>query len=51
LFENRDLQPTLDIGAVAKGVLGPHFGISTEGSATVFPNSDGVTPKIGLLKA
>jgi uncharacterized protein (DUF1501 family) len=50
LFENRDLQPTLDIRAVAKGVLGPHFGLSTAGLATVFPDSDRVTPKSGLLK-
>jgi uncharacterized protein (DUF1501 family) len=50
LFENRDLQPTLDIRAVAKGVLGPHFGLSAGGLATVFPNSDSVTPKAGLLK-
>jgi uncharacterized protein (DUF1501 family) len=50
LFEDRDLQPTLDIRAVAKGVLGPHFGISAAGLATVFPDSDGVAPKIGMLK-
>jgi uncharacterized protein (DUF1501 family) len=50
LFENRDLQPTLDIRAIAKGVLGPHFGIPAAGLATVFPNSDGIAPKTGLLK-
>jgi uncharacterized protein (DUF1501 family) len=50
LFEDRDLQPTLDIRAVAKGVLGPHFGISAEGLATVFPDSDRVAAKAGLLK-
>jgi uncharacterized protein (DUF1501 family) len=50
LFENRDLQPTLDIRAVAKGLLGPHFGISGTGLATVFPNSESVAPKMGLLK-
>lgn len=50
LFENRDLQPTLDMRAVAKGLLGPHFGISGAGLATVFPDSDNVAPKSGLLK-
>jgi uncharacterized protein (DUF1501 family) len=50
LFENRDLQPTLDIRALAKGLIGPHFGISAAGLKTVFPNSDTVIPKAGLLK-
>ncbi|WP_158923709.1 DUF1501 domain-containing protein [Acidisphaera sp. S103] len=50
LFENRDLQPTLDIRAVAKGVLGPLFGISAAGLATVFPDSESVAPKTGMLK-
>jgi hypothetical protein len=50
LFENRDLQPTLDIRAVAKGVIGPHFGLSAAGLATVFPDSDRVMPKSGLIK-
>jgi uncharacterized protein (DUF1501 family) len=51
LFENRDLQPTLDIRAVTKGVLGPHFGLSAANLATVFPDSGGIAPKTGLLKA
>jgi uncharacterized protein (DUF1501 family) len=50
LFEDRDLQPTLDIRAVAKGLLGPHFGISAEGLGSVFPDSDRVAAKAGLLK-
>lgn len=50
LFEDRDLQPTLDIRAVAKGVVGPHLGLSAAGLATVFPNSGGVTARSGLLK-
>lgn len=50
LFENRDLQPTLDIRAVAKGIIGPHFGMSPSGLATVFPDSNEVIPKVGLLK-
>jgi uncharacterized protein (DUF1501 family) len=50
LFEDRDLQPTLDIRAVAKGLLGHHFGLPNTALATVFPNSESVTPKTGLLK-
>nr|WP_294555568.1 DUF1501 domain-containing protein [uncultured Rhodopila sp.] len=51
LFEDRDLQPTLDLRAVTKGVLGPHFGLSAGSLATVFPDSGGIAPKTGLLKA
>lgn len=51
LFENRDLQPTLDIRAVAKGLLGRQFALSAAQLATVFPNSDAVEPAVGLLRA
>jgi uncharacterized protein (DUF1501 family) len=51
LFEDRDLQPTLDIRAVAKGLLGPHLGISADGLATVFPDSNSATPAASLLHA
>jgi uncharacterized protein (DUF1501 family) len=50
LFEDRDLQPTLDIRAVTKGLLGPHLGLSAAGLATVFPGSEHVAPKPGLLR-
>jgi uncharacterized protein (DUF1501 family) len=50
LFENRDLQPTLDIRAVAKGVVGQHLGLSSAGLAQVFPDSENVAPKGGLLR-
>ena len=50
LFEDRDLQPTLDIRAVAKGLLGPHFGLAPGGLATVFPDSERIKPSPGLLK-
>ena len=49
LFENRDLQPTLDIRAVAKGVIGPLFGLPAAGLATVFPDSGSIISKGGLL--
>jgi uncharacterized protein (DUF1501 family) len=50
LFEDRDLQPTLDISAVAKGLLGPHLGLSAASLAKVFPDSESVVPKGGLLR-
>jgi uncharacterized protein (DUF1501 family) len=50
LFEDRDLQPTLDVRAIAKGVLGPHFGLAQASLTTVFPGSDQVAAKGGLLK-
>jgi uncharacterized protein (DUF1501 family) len=50
LFEDRDLQPTLDIRSVAKGVLGPQFGITAAGLATVFPDSESIVPKKNLLR-
>lgn len=50
LFENRDLQPTLDIRAIAKGVLGPLLHVAPQALAQVFPDSDHVTPQAGLLK-
>jgi hypothetical protein len=49
LFENRDLQPTLDIRAVAKGLLGPHLGIAPTNLARVFPDSEKIGPTAGLL--
>ncbi|WP_428488150.1 DUF1501 domain-containing protein [Rhodopila sp.] len=50
LFEDRDLQPTLDIRAVTKGLLGPLLGLSAAGLTKVFPDSESVTPRSGLLK-
>ncbi|HEY4042598.1 MAG TPA: DUF1501 domain-containing protein, partial [Rhodopila sp.] len=50
LFEDRDLQSTLDIRAVAKGLLGTHFGIPAEGLATVFPGSGAIAPAASLLR-
>jgi hypothetical protein len=50
LFEDRDLQPTLDLRAVTKGVLGPHFGLSEAEVAQVFPDSGDVAAKAGLLR-
>ncbi len=50
LFENRDLAPTLDIRAVAKGVLAAHLGLDAAALARVFPGSAHVTPLKGLIR-
>jgi uncharacterized protein (DUF1501 family) len=51
LFENRDLTPTTDLRAVALGLLGSHLGIPTAAFASVFPNSNGISPVSGLIRA
>lgn len=50
LYENRDLKPTTDLRAVAKGLLADHLGLSPAVLGTkVFPDSMGVAPLKGLL--
>jgi uncharacterized protein (DUF1501 family) len=39
LYEGRDLMPTVDIRAVAGGILQQHMGLSTAQLAAVFPNA------------
>ncbi len=51
LFENRDLAPTVDVRAVAKGLLAGHLGLGSAALAQVFPGSDAVSPMGGLLRA
>ncbi|MCQ8276889.1 DUF1501 domain-containing protein [Acetobacteraceae bacterium KSS8] len=51
LFENRDLAPTTDIRALAKGVLHAHLGLRSDQLETVFPGSRGVGPMGRLIRA
>jgi uncharacterized protein (DUF1501 family) len=51
LFENRDLAPTTDLRAVAKSLLTAQLGLSGGALRQVFPNSDGIDPMPGLLRA
>jgi uncharacterized protein (DUF1501 family) len=51
LFENRDLAPTMDIRAVAKGALAAHLGLGDAALARVFPGSGDVAPLNGLIRA
>ncbi len=50
LFEARDLKPTADLRAVAKGVLADLFGVSAPVlAADIFPDSAGILPMRGLV--
>jgi uncharacterized protein (DUF1501 family) len=49
LFEDRDLQPTADLRAVAAGLLAGHLGVPAGALGDVFPG--GVQPVNGLLRA
>jgi uncharacterized protein (DUF1501 family) len=51
LFENRDLAPTTDLRAVAKGMLAAHVGLDSGALGRVFPGGDGVGPMTGLIRA
>ena len=48
LFEDRDLAPTTDLRAVAKGMLAAHLGLDTAALAAVFPGSEaaGAMPEL-----
>ena len=50
LFENRDLAPTTDLRAVAKGMLAVHLGLGPGALGSVFPGSDGIGPMPGLIR-
>ena len=51
LLEGRDLQPTLDLRALAKGLLAAHLGLSPAAILQAFPGSEGVSASSGLLRA
>ena len=50
LFENRDLQPTVDLRSVAKGLLAQHLGLGGVAQLRVFPDSLAAAPMAGLLR-
>ena len=50
LFENRDLAPTTDLRAVAKGILAAHLGLTSPALTKIFPDSDAVSPMAGLIR-
>ena len=50
LYEDRDLQPTLDMRSLAKGILATHLGSNEADLADVFPDSRAATPTPGLIR-
>ena len=50
LLEDRDLDPTLDLRSVAKGLLAAHLGLNGPALAQVFPGSEGAPPLLGLIR-
>ena len=49
LFEDRDLAPTMDLRAVAKGVLAAHLGLGASALEQVFPDSGSAAAVKGLV--
>ena len=50
LYERRDLNPTIDLRAVLKGLLQDHLRVDHRAlAASVFPGSDDVKPMAGLV--
>jgi uncharacterized protein (DUF1501 family) len=50
LLEDRDLQPTTDLRAVAKGLLAQHLGLSQAALVQVFPGSKTEAQTRGLVR-
>lgn len=50
LLEDRDLAPTRDLRAVAKGLVIDHLGVPASAMETVFPGSASIAPMTGLLR-
>ncbi len=50
LLDDRDLQPTQDLRAIAKGLLAQHLGLGAAALAQVFPDSDAASPMRGLIR-
>jgi uncharacterized protein (DUF1501 family) len=52
LYQGRDLAPTMDLRALAKGVLEDHLGLPPDALArVVFPDSDHAAPLRDLVSA
>ena len=51
LLDGRDLQPTLDLRGLAKGLLAAHLGLAPAALLRAFPGSEAVGPVAGLMRA
>jgi len=49
-YEGRDLKPTTDLRAIAKGLLRDHLGVAERALADVFPASERVLPVRDLVR-
>jgi uncharacterized protein (DUF1501 family) len=50
LLDDRDLRPTTDLRAIAKGLLAQHLGLGAAALGNVFPDSDAAQPLGGLVR-
>jgi uncharacterized protein (DUF1501 family) len=50
LLDQRDLQPTMDLRSLAKGLLVSHLGLAPEALGAVFPESRDAAPAAGLMR-
>lgn len=50
LLDGRDLAPTTDLRAIAKGMLVTHLGLASERLGEIFPDSEHVSPMAGLIR-
>jgi uncharacterized protein (DUF1501 family) len=50
LFQDRDLAPTTDLRAIAKGLLRDHLRLGGPAVARAFPGSEAAAPMGGLLR-
>jgi len=50
LFQGRDLAPTMDLRAVAKGLLRDHLRLPPQAVAQAFPGSEGVQGFAGMVR-
>jgi len=50
LLEGRDLQPSMDLRALAKGLLAAHLGLDNAALLRAFPGSEGAAPVGGLIR-
>ena len=50
-YEGRDLRPTTDLRAVAKGLLAEHLGVPARAFGDVFPGAERIAPLGGLVRA
>jgi len=51
LLDARDLQPTTDLRAIAKGLLAQHLGLSTAALTTAFPGTERLQADRRLIRA